>query len=241
MAPTIYAQTNWQTIISAPEGERITHVICGDCDANNRHLNSFVDYASDTFVAIKATRKGAQTDLHLVMESGNIYPFIVVEVSRVPAAIPDIQVIIEPTDAQTLEAISPKRTAPDMLEVFRSQFLAEEQAQELAALKEQLEQTRTAAQAKPQQQPIPSGLRYDYRFKKEASRLPFNVQKIGENGKFTLIWANPSEAFTVYEIQDGKPNLVPIKPHEGYYVIETVIQKGELVIGKRKLAFRRDG
>jgi type IV secretion system protein VirB9 len=119
--------------------------------------------------------------------------------------------------------------------------ITEQQTQEVASLKRQLEESRSAAQAKAQQEVLPADVQYDYRYKVGASGLPFNLVKIGHTNLFTYIWANPAEAFTVYEIQDGKPNLVPIKPHNGYYLIETVIQKGELKIGKRRLQFKREG
>ena len=43
----------------------------------------------------------------------------------------------------------------------------------------------------------------------------------------------------MYEIKDGKPNLVNFQYCNGAYVVDKVLDSGYLAIGKEKLSFSR--
>ena len=59
--------------------------------------------------------------------------------------------------------------------------------------------------------------------------------------KFTYIKSSASEKFSIYELKDGKPDLITFQLKDGTYVIPTVVDKGYLEIGKHKLNFERKG
>jgi hypothetical protein len=52
---------------------------------------------------------------------------------------------------------------------------------------------------------------------------------------------NPEEPPALYELKDGKPNLVQFEFRDGTYIAAKVLDSGYLAIGKQKLAFVRAG
>jgi type IV secretion system protein VirB9 len=81
-------------------------------------------------------------------------------------------------------------------------------------------------------------MRFPYRF--EAGKKPFFVRAMYNDDKFTYIQARPEETPALYEVQDGKPNLVNFEYKEGVYVVAKILERGYLVIGKQKLSFTRE-
>ena len=43
----------------------------------------------------------------------------------------------------------------------------------------------------------------------------------------------------MYEIKDGKPNLVNFELRNGVYVVSKILDSGYLVVGKKRLNFER--
>ena len=80
-------------------------------------------------------------------------------------------------------------------------------------------------------------MRFSYRF--EAGKKPFNVRAMYNDDKFTYIQARPEETPALYEVKDGKPNLVDFSYKNGVYVVTKILDEGYLAIGKQKLAFKR--
>jgi type IV secretion system protein VirB9 len=67
------------------------------------------------------------------------------------------------------------------------------------------------------------------------------VSAIYHDDKFTYIKSLAAEKFSVYEVKDGKPDLITYQLTDGTYVIPQVVDKGYLEIGKHKLTFERKG
>jgi type IV secretion system protein VirB9 len=82
-----------------------------------------------------------------------------------------------------------------------------------------------------------ANVRFPYRF--EAGKKPFFVRAMYHDDKFTYIQARPEETPTLYELKDGKPNLVNFDYRDGVYVVSKILDKGYLVVGKQKLGFTR--
>ena len=57
---------------------------------------------------------------------------------------------------------------------------------------------------------------------------------------FTFIHARPEETPVLYEIKDGKPNLVNFEYRDGVYVVQKTLDRGYLAIGNQKLNFKRE-
>jgi len=79
-------------------------------------------------------------------------------------------------------------------------------------------------------------VKFDYRYKNEKR---FNIASIYHDEQFTYIKTEATEKFAVYEIKDGKPNLVEFQLKDGTYVLPKVVDKGYLAIGKKHLTFER--
>jgi type IV secretion system protein VirB9 len=85
----------------------------------------------------------------------------------------------------------------------------------------------------------PTQLKFDYVYK--ANESPFDIQSIYHDDKFTYIKTNAPEKFSVYEMKDGKPNLVTYDLREGTYIIPKVMDDGYVELGKKRMSFTRKG
>ena len=80
-------------------------------------------------------------------------------------------------------------------------------------------------------------LKFDYKFKTNTS--PFDIQSIYHDDQFTYIRTSAREKFSVYEIRDGKPNLITYDLREGTYIIPKVMDNGYVELGKKRMNFSR--
>jgi len=140
---------------------------------------------------------------------------------------PDLKVIIEPSDPSSLAAANGTGKLVSAAEVLAAQEQAQAAKTHAAAAVEQFRAEYPT-----------SALKFDYGF---HSKKPFDVSAIYHDDKFTYIKSSASEKFSVYELKDGKPDLVTYQLKDGTYVMPTVVDKGYLQIGKRKLDFERKG
>ena len=70
---------------------------------------------------------------------------------------------------------------------------------------------------------------------------PFDIQSIYHDDKFTYIKTNAPEKFSVYEMKDGKPDLVTYDLRDGTYIIPKVMDSGYVELGKKRMDFTRKG
>jgi type IV secretion system protein VirB9 len=87
--------------------------------------------------------------------------------------------------------------------------------------------------------PYPLSLKFDYTFK--ANEAPFDIESIYHDDKFTYIKTSAPEKFSVYEMKDGKPDLVNYDLREGTYIIPKVMDSGYMELGKKRMEFSRKG
>lgn len=73
------------------------------------------------------------------------------------------------------------------------------------------------------------------------NEAPFDVQSIFRDDKFTYIRTTAPEKFSVYEMKDGKPNLVNYELRDGTYIIPKVMDSGYLELGNKRMEFKRKG
>ncbi|MGA8940314.1 MAG: TrbG/VirB9 family P-type conjugative transfer protein, partial [Acidobacteriaceae bacterium] len=108
-----------------------------------------------------------------------------------------------------------------------------------AQTRAQLAQRRAATAVEEFRADYPiQALKFDYIFHDEK---PFAVSAIYHDDKFTYIKSSASEKFSVYEMKDGKPDLITFQLQDGTYVLPTIVDRGYLEIGKHKLTFERKG
>ena len=221
----VHAKIRFSTLIVLPKNERILDFVCGDKEM-------WIVNGSQNFASIKPAKVGSQTNLDLITASGNVYTFVLTEVSNEPQVPADVKIFIVPKEESMMSAAS---SGPKFVS-----------AEELAAAKQQItqaqEETRKAKEST--QSAIDSGIsafiqnvRFPYRF--EAGKKPFFVRAMYTNDRFTYIQARPEETPTIYEVKDGKPNLVNFDYQNGLYVVNKVLGDGYLAIGKQKLTFSK--
>ncbi len=221
----IKAKLRYTTLIILPKTEQILDFTCGDKEF-------WVVNGTQNFAYIKPAKAGAETNLNLITASGNIYSFVLNEVSEVANAQPDLKVFIELEDESMASAAggTPRFVSHEAVDDYRHQA-------EIA--KQETQQAKQSAQSA-----IDTGIskflanvRFPYRF--EAGKKPFFVRAMYHDDKFTYIQARPEETPTLYEVKDGKPNLVNFDYKDGVYVVDKILDAGYLAIGKQKLNFER--
>jgi len=222
----IKTKLRYSTLLVLPKNEQILDFTCGDKDW-------WVINGAQNFAYVKPTKAGAQSNLNLITASGNVYSFVLVEVSEVPDAQPDLKVFIEPSDHSLLEAAN---EAPK----FVSAREAEDYKRQVASAKDETRQIKGESQATIDRgiSRFVSKVRFAYRF--EAGKKPFYVRAMYHDDHFTYIQARPEETPTLYEIKDRQPNLVNFDYKDGVYVVDKILDRGYLVVGKQKLAFMRE-
>ncbi len=211
------------TLIVLPATEKAMGVFCGD----KTYWNVDVIPGAERYVAVKPSKAGISTDIHIVTDHNNSYTFQAIEGTSGPVA---LKVFVKPADASSLE--KPPAFVP---------------ASEVAGLKQQLVDAQvalkktkdmSAAEVKTKSDQVradyPDTMQFTYNFKKD--KPPFNVEAVWHDDKFTYIRAHPQEAPALYEVKDGKPNLVQfeLRP-DGLYFIPKILDRAYLEIGKQRL------
>ncbi len=211
----IRARMHYTTLIALPASEKILEVATGDKDF-------WILDAVQNYCFLHPAKVGIHSNLNLITDKGNVYSFTLDDVET---ADPDLKVVIEPSDPSTLASVrGPEKFVPAS-EVTAARIQA--QAVELHA-----QQTVEAFRAN---YPV-EHLAFDYKYK---NKPPFDIQAIYHDDHFTYIKSLAPEKFAVYEVKDGKPDLIGFQLKDNTYVIAQVVDKGYLQIGKKKLAFAR--
>ena len=129
---------------------------------------------------------------------------------------------------------APKFVSASQVEDYRQQVeLAKEETREA----KQQAQAAIDSQAAKFRSDYPTGLRFTYQF--EHDKKPFQVTAIYHDDKFTYIQARPEETPALYEVKDGKPNLINFEYRNGTYVVTKILDSGYLAIGKARMNFSR--
>jgi type IV secretory pathway VirB9-like protein len=215
----IHAKLRYTTLIEVPATEKIMEAATGDKDF------WVVDVVSN-FCFVHPAKEGISSNLNLITDKGNIYSFTLQDVSNTSQT-PDLKVLVQPADHSSIVASA----GP-------SQFIPaaqlEQSKQELAALQAHVEQAVDEYKST-----YPLQLKFDYSYK--ANEAPFDIQSIYHDEKFTYIKTTAPEKFSVYEMKDGKPNLVTYDLREGTYIIPKVMDSGYVELGKKRMDFSRKG
>lgn len=225
----VNSQVRFTTLIVLPKQEQILDYTCGDKEF-------WVVNGTQNFAYVKPAKTGSRTNLNLITASGNIYSFVLTEVSDSADREPDLKLFIEPKEESVLSAATgqPRFVPAREIEDYRQQA---EIAKEQARNAEQGARVAIERETSEFRRHYPENLRFEYRF--EAGKKPFRVTAMYHDGKFSYIQAHPQEPPALYELKDGKPDLVQFEFRDGTYVVSKVLDRGYLVIGKQKLPFLR--
>ena len=214
---SVRAKMRYTTLIQLPPTEKIVEVATGDKDF-------WIIDAVGNYCFLHPAKEGIHSNLNLITDKGTVYSF---KLDDDETAEPDLKVVIEPSDPSSLAAANGATKLVSASEVAA----AEAQAR--------LAQSHAAAAIEQFRSNYPTqDLKFDYKFHDDK---PFDVSAIYHDDKFTYIQSTATEKFAVYEMKDGKPDLINFQLKDGTYVIPKVVNKGYLEIGKHRLEFQRKG
>jgi type IV secretion system protein VirB9 len=216
---SIRAKLKYTTLIEVPATEKIMEAATGDKDF-------WVVDVVGNFCFVHPAKTGISSNLNLITDKGNIYSFTLQDVSGTSDA-PDLKVIVQPADQSSIVAASgPPQFVP------AAQL--EQSKQQLAAVQSHVEQAVDEYKSA-----YPLSLKFDYSF--QANQAPFDIEAIYHDDKFTYIKTNAPEKFSVYELKDGKPNLLSYQLSNGTYIVPKVMDSGYVELGKKRMEFTRKG
>ena len=227
----VRAKLRFSTLIVLPDDEEILDFTTGDKEfwvINGAHNLCYVHPA----------QVGIRSNLNLITASGHVYSFLLSEISNEPNAEPDLKIFVEPKEGSTIAVNSGLRG-------YVSAGEAEAYKKELDALRAQTaDQIRTAQSQSTEQvnrfrSTYATKLQFDYQLDAKTAREPFLVSAIYHDDSFTYIKCGAREKPALYEIKDGKSNLISFQFENGVYIAPKIIDSGYLAIGKKKLSFAR--
>ena len=215
----IHAKMKYTTLIELPTAEKIMEAATGDKDF-------WVVDVVGNFCFVHPAKAGISSNLNLITDKGNIYSFTLQDVSG-STDTPDLKVIVVPADQSSIVRSSgPTQFVPAAQLEQSQQALVAVQSH----ITEAVDEYKSA---------YPMQLKFDYSFK--ANEAPFNIVAIYHDDKFTYIKTDAQEKFSVYEMRDGKPNLITYQLNNGTYIIPKVMDSGYVELGKKKMEFSRKG
>jgi type IV secretion system protein VirB9 len=224
----VRAKVRYSTLLVLPDNEEILDFTTGDKEfwiINGAHNLCYVHPA----------QAGIRSNLNLITASGHVYSFLLTEISSDPNAQPDLKLFIEPkessgsTSLQGYVRASEAEAYKKELQTLREQMEARVRVAE-AGVAERLNRFRSEYAAK---------LRFDYTFEGAGGREPFLVSAIYHDDAFTYVRCAAREKPALYEVKDGKPNLIQFQFEDGVYIAPKIIDNGYLAVGKKKLVFGR--
>jgi len=227
----VRAKLRFSTLIVLPQNEEILDFATGDKEfwiINGAHNLCYVHPA----------QAGIRSDLHLITSTGRVYSFLLTEISNDSSAEPDLKLFVEPNEESNIGGST-------SLQGYVRAGEAEAYKKELEALHAQAEGQIRAADARVAEQvnkykaDYQKKLQFDYELDKKAARAPFLVSMIYHDEAFTYIKCAAPEKPALYETKDGKPNLINFQVENGVYIAPKVIDDGYLVVGKKKVTFKR--
>jgi type IV secretion system protein VirB9 len=228
---SVHAKLRFSTLIVLPEDEEILDFTTGDKEfwiINGAHNLCYVHPA----------QAGIRSNLNLITASGHVYSFLLTEISSDPTIEPDLKIFIEPKEGSSVSLGSGLRGYVGAQE-------AEAYKRELESLRAQTAdqvreaESRAAQEVNRFRSSYATKLQFDYPVERKAAREPFLISAIYHDDAFTYIRSAAREKPALYEIKDGKPNLISFQLQNGVYVASKIIDSGYLAIGKKKVAFAR--
>jgi type IV secretion system protein VirB9 len=227
----VRAKLRFSTLIVLPEDEEILDFTTGDKEfwvINGAHNLCYVHPA----------QAGIRSNLNLITASGHVYSFLLTEISNQQNAEPDLKLFVEPKEGSGIAVNSGLRG-------YISAGEAQAYKKELETLRSQAADQVRAAQADSAEQlnhfrsSYATKLQFDYPLDRKAGREPFLVSAIYHDDAFTYIKCSAREKPALYELKDGKPNLISFQFENGVYIAPKIIDSGYLAVGKMKLPFTR--
>jgi type IV secretory pathway VirB9-like protein len=224
----VHAKLRYSTLLVLPDNEEILDFTTGDKEfwiVNGAHNLCYIHPA----------QAGIRSNLNLITASGRVYSFLLTEISSDRNAEPDLKLFIEPKESsgtlnlQGYVRASEAEAYKKELETLRAETEARVRAAE-TSVGDRINRFRSEYARK---------LQFDYTLEAKAHREPFLVSAIFHDDAFTYIQCAARERPALYEVKDGKPNLIQFQLENGVYVASKIIDNGYRAIGKKKVVFAR--
>ena len=225
----VRAKLRFSTLIVLPDNEEILDFTTGDKEF-------WIINGSHNLCYVHPAQAGIRSNLNLITASGHVFSFLLIEISSDANAQPDLKLFVEPKEGQSVGSVLRGYVRAADADAYRK---------ELAEIHQQTaEQIRTAqSQAAEEVNRFRSSyatrLRFDYVLDPKASREPYLVSAIYHDDNFTYIRCAAREKPALYELKDGKPNLISFQLENGVYIVPKIVDSGYLAVGKKKLNFSR--
>src|SRR6266446_9331404 len=150
------AKLRYTTLIVLPKNEQILDFTCGDKEF-------WMVNGTQNFAYAKPARPRAETNLNLITASGNVYSFVLTEVSGVSGVEPDLKVCVERKEEAMSSAMNgaPRFVSATEIEDYRRQVeLAKEESRQSRRAAEQT----IVSEIDRYRSEYPVGLRFTYQF-----------------------------------------------------------------------------
>ena len=229
----IHAKIRFSTLIVLPMNEEILDATTGDKEF-------WIINGAHNLCYLHPAQQGIQSNLNLITSSGHVYSFLLTEISKEPHAEPDLKIFVERKEESTVNGTLGAAPLARASEV-QAYKTAVDAARTEAAQAVQAAEERAQKEISQYHEEYPGKLVFDYRYNVSAVRAPFSVSAIYHDDKFTYIKCSAQEKPTIYELKDGKPNLVNFELANEVYVIPKIVDRGYLAVGLKKLSFERHG
>ena len=225
----VHAKLRFSTLIVLPDDEEILDFTTGDREfwiINGAHNLCYVHPA----------QAAIRSNLNLITASGHVYSFLLKEISSDSTVEPDLKLFVELKEGAAVNTPLRGYVRAADAEAYKKEMeaLRTQAADQLRAA-----ETRAAEEINHFRSAYATKLQFDYTFDPKLSREPFVLSAIYHDETFTYIRCGAREKPSLYEIKDGKPNLVPFQVENRVYIVAKIVDSGYLVVGKKKLNFTR--
>ncbi len=229
----IHAKIRFSTLIVLPVNEEILDATTGDKEF-------WIINGAHNLCYLHPAQQGIRSNLNLITSTGHVYSFLLTEISNEPNAEPDLKIFVERKEESTIHGASavPPLARASEVQAYKA---AVDAARADAAQAVHAAEERAQKDISEYRQQYAGKLEFDYSYNGKAARAPFSVAAIYHDDKFTYIKSSAQEKPTIYEVKDGKPNLINFELANGVYVIPKIVDQGYLALGKKRLSFERHG
>jgi len=225
----VHAKLRFSTLIVLPDEEEILDFTTGDREF-------WIINGSHNLCYVHPAQAGIRSNLNLITASGHVYSFLLTEISSDPNTQPDLKLFVEPKEVSASGSLLRGYVRAADAEAYKKELdtLHTQTAAQIRAA-----QSHAAEEVNQFRSSYATKLRFDYVLDAKAAREPFLVSAIYHDETFTYIRCGAREKPALYEIKDGKPNLVPFQLENGVYIVPKMVDSGYLAVGKKKLNFNR--
>ncbi len=227
----IHAKIRFSTLIVLPVNEEILDATTGDKEF-------WIINGAHNLCYLHPAQQGIHSNLNLITSTGHVYSFLLTEISNQPNVEPDLKIFVERKEESTINGAAgvPPLARASEVQAYKT---AVDAARAESAQAVQAAQERAQREISQYREQYAGKLQFDYTYNAKAARPPFSVAAIYHDEKFTYIKCTAQEKPTIYEVKDGKPNLINFELVNGVYVIPKIVDQGYLALGKKKLNFER--